>query len=182
MAQPATTPTPTGSSYTRSALPLSSSSLAAASPSPFLFSPKGPGRLARKLERMRVERLEESRRVASAKYRDEHREKVLEAGRVRAARRRAALKDDEVAKAKAREASARYRAQHREELALKQRKVRKRAFIQKHGLTAHIQRRFDAPMPSRDDRMDEYDYEAEDYRNLDMFAVGPWEAPRICDM
>ncbi|KAJ7431874.1 hypothetical protein B0H11DRAFT_2261288 [Mycena galericulata] len=91
------------------------------------------------------ERLRESRRLASERYRAKHRTQVLEAGRVRAARRRLAMKDDDAARTRAKEASARYCAENREELALKQRKVRKRAYIQKHGVHAYIQRRFDAP-------------------------------------
>ncbi|KAJ6455129.1 hypothetical protein C8R47DRAFT_1082863 [Mycena vitilis] len=100
---------------------------------------------ARKLQQLR-----ERRRAASARYRERHRTEVLEAGRIRAAERRATLKDDEGSRARAREASARYRSQNREELASKQRKVRKAAYIKKHGVHAFIQRRFDAPMPSRE--------------------------------
>ncbi|KAJ7649914.1 hypothetical protein FB45DRAFT_858857 [Roridomyces roridus] len=62
-------------------------------------------------------------------------------------RRREELKHDEEAKERAREARARYRENNREILAKKQRLVRKRAFIKKHGVHAYIQRRFDAPMP-----------------------------------
>ncbi|KAJ7166439.1 hypothetical protein C8R43DRAFT_1122003 [Mycena crocata] len=94
----------------------------------------------------RCEHMQAQQREASARYREKNREKVLEAGRVRAAKRRArGLSSD---RARAREASARYRQEHREELALKQRQVRKRAYIQKHGVHAFIQRRFDAPMPA----------------------------------
>ncbi|KAJ6463066.1 hypothetical protein C8R47DRAFT_1080101 [Mycena vitilis] len=64
---------------------------------------------ARKLQQLR-----ERRRAASARYRERHRTEVLEAGRIRAAERRATLKDDEGSRARAREASARYRSQNRE--------------------------------------------------------------------
>ncbi|KAJ7164570.1 hypothetical protein C8R43DRAFT_1122451 [Mycena crocata] len=94
----------------------------------------------------KTERLLVQQREASARYRERNRDKVLEAGRVRAANRRArGLSSDRV---RAREASARYRDRNRAELAQKQRKVRKRAYIDKHGVHAYIQRRFDAPMPS----------------------------------
>ncbi|KAJ6630399.1 hypothetical protein B0H10DRAFT_1939158 [Mycena sp. CBHHK59/15] len=102
-------------------------------------------------EARKLERVHESRRAASARYRDKHRPKVLEAGRICAARRRSTLKDDEDAKARARAASARYRSENRDELALKQRKVRKAAFIKKHGVHAYIQRCFDAPIPREPD-------------------------------
>ncbi|KAJ7106179.1 hypothetical protein C8R44DRAFT_886071 [Mycena epipterygia] len=85
-----------------------------------------------KLTQQQQERLQESRRAASAQYRERNREQVLEARRLRAARQRAQLKDDEEVKVRTREASARYRASHCDELALKQRKVRKKAFIHKH--------------------------------------------------
>ncbi|KAJ7626012.1 hypothetical protein FB45DRAFT_869131 [Roridomyces roridus] len=64
-------------------------------------------------------------------------------------RRRAAQANDKEAHAHALAAAARYRAGHREELAAKQQKVRKRAFIAKHGVHKYIQRRFDAPPPAR---------------------------------
>ncbi|KAF8126857.1 hypothetical protein K438DRAFT_2001198 [Mycena galopus ATCC 62051] len=106
-----------------------------------------------KLSAENEERKKESRRAASARYRLRHREAVLQAGRERAARRRAHLRtlkpghqDLEAARSRAREASARYRAQNRDALAVKQRLVRKRAYIHKHGIHAHIQRRFDAPI------------------------------------
>ncbi|KAJ7727336.1 hypothetical protein B0H14DRAFT_2640908 [Mycena olivaceomarginata] len=123
----------------------------------------------------------------------QNREAVLEAGRERSARRRAHLKTllqpgDEVledARAKAREASARYRerkankVRNREELALQQRQVRKRAYIKKHGLYAHIQRRFDAPIA-----VPESDSESEG--GEDDLSWGPigydaMAGPLICD-
>ncbi|KAJ7740501.1 hypothetical protein B0H14DRAFT_3515530 [Mycena olivaceomarginata] len=141
---------------------------------------------AKELSKQQVERRRESRHAASARYRERHRELVLQAGWERAARRRAHLKTldpgDEVlegARAKAREASARYREQNREELALKQRKVRKRAYIKKHGLYAHIQRRFDAPIA-----VPESDSESEG--GEEDYSWGPvgydaMAAPLICD-
>ncbi|KAJ7606920.1 hypothetical protein FB45DRAFT_1040641 [Roridomyces roridus] len=62
-------------------------------------------------------------------------------------RRREAQREDPKACTLALEASARYREGHRDELAAKQRQVRKRSFIAKHGVHAYIQRRFDAPPP-----------------------------------
>ncbi|KAJ7449738.1 hypothetical protein B0H11DRAFT_1928522 [Mycena galericulata] len=128
------------------------------------------------------ERLRESRRLASEKYRERNRAKVLEAGRVRAARRRLATKDDADACARAREASARYRAENREELAMKQRKVRKRAYIKKYGVHAYIQRRFDAPLktsklaaPAADPASDGDD------DNVDFFGPVRYDAPLISD-
>ncbi|KAJ6621292.1 hypothetical protein B0H10DRAFT_2215226 [Mycena sp. CBHHK59/15] len=104
------------------------------------------------LSKVQKERRRESRRAASARYRECHRSEVLEAGRIRAAQRRAYLASlspgdpaREAARLKAREASARYHAENRELLALKQRKLHKKAFIKKHGVHAYIQRRFDAP-------------------------------------
>ncbi|KAJ7894473.1 hypothetical protein B0H14DRAFT_2559252 [Mycena olivaceomarginata] len=91
----------------------------------------------------------------------------------------------EDARAKAREASARYRernankVRNREELALQQRQVRKRAYIKKHGLYAHIQRRFDAPIA-----VPESDSESEGEE--DDLSWGPigynaMAGPLICD-
>ncbi|KAJ7159908.1 hypothetical protein C8R43DRAFT_947988 [Mycena crocata] len=76
-----------------------------------------------------------------------HREQVLEAGCLRAAASRA--KADNASRARAHAAAARYRACNREELARKQRQVRKRKSVKKHGIHAYIQRRFDAPIPSQ---------------------------------
>ncbi|KAJ6631804.1 hypothetical protein B0H10DRAFT_2206220 [Mycena sp. CBHHK59/15] len=106
---------------------------------------------------------------------------VLEAGHLRAAKRRAQQKDDEGAKARAREASTRYRAENHEELALKQRKVRKQAFIKKHGVHAYIQRRFDAPIPSRE--VDEEDDADDDHQGVhdDDYRYNASAAPLICD-
>ncbi|KAF8137812.1 hypothetical protein K438DRAFT_1996669 [Mycena galopus ATCC 62051] len=106
-----------------------------------------------KLSAENEERKKESRRAASARYRLRNREAVLQAGRERASRRCAHLRtlkpghqDLEAAHSRAREASARYRAQNRDALTVKQRLVHKRAYIHKHGIHAHIQRRFDAPI------------------------------------
>ncbi|KAJ7206095.1 hypothetical protein GGX14DRAFT_568556 [Mycena pura] len=141
---------------------------------------------AKKLSRQQMERRRESRRAAQARYRERNREAVLEAGRERSARRRAHLKTLdpgnkvlEGARAKAREAGARYREQNREELALKQRQVRKRAYIRKHGLYAHIQRRFDAPIA-----VPESDSESEGgEEDLSWGPIGydAMAAPLICD-
>ncbi|KAJ7715349.1 hypothetical protein B0H16DRAFT_1477503 [Mycena metata] len=81
-------------------------------------------------------------RAASARYREKNREKVLEADRIRAAERRCAERNDQDARARAREASARYRAQNRETLASKQREVRKRAYIKKHGTQAYVYKKY----------------------------------------
>ncbi|KAJ7628912.1 hypothetical protein FB45DRAFT_1028978 [Roridomyces roridus] len=74
---------------------------------------------------------------------------VLASGRLRAAKRREQLKHNEEAQERAREARARYRENNRELLAKKQRLVRKRAFIKKHGIHAYIQRCFDTPLPQK---------------------------------
>jgi hypothetical protein len=68
---------------------------------------------------------------------------------------------------------------NRDELALKQRQVRKRAFIHKYGLYAHIQRRFDAPIPGREPDSEPED--ADDEEDLSWGPVDPGWAPRICD-
>ncbi|KAJ7355976.1 hypothetical protein DFH08DRAFT_803900 [Mycena albidolilacea] len=146
----------------------------------------------KKLNKQQIKRRRESRRAAQARYREQNCEAVLEAGRERSARRRAHLKmlqpGDEVledARAKAREASARYREQNankvrnREELALQQCQVCKRAYIKKHGLYAHIQRRFDAPIA-----VPESDSESEGRE--DDLSWGPigydtMAGPLICD-
>ncbi|KAK7033874.1 hypothetical protein R3P38DRAFT_3186188 [Favolaschia claudopus] len=98
---------------------------------------------------------------ASAKYRDSHREAVLEAGRIRAAARRARLRGDTerdaLARLKAKESHQRYREGNRDSLALKARKARKKAFIKRHGVHAYIQRSFDAPIPGRDMTPDDED-------------------------
>ncbi|KAJ7840810.1 hypothetical protein B0H14DRAFT_3457823 [Mycena olivaceomarginata] len=127
----------------------------------------------------------ESKHAASARYRERHREKVLESERARAARRRAHIKTlkpgDKVlerARERARLASARYRAGNRDELALKQRQVRKHAFIHKYGLYAHIQRRFDAPIPGREPDSEPEDADEED---LSWGPVEPgWAPPGNC--
>ncbi|KAJ7198755.1 hypothetical protein GGX14DRAFT_401738 [Mycena pura] len=91
--------------------------------------------------------------AAVARYRERHRDAVLEAERLRAAHRRKNLTGEAYLRERerAKEASARYRARHREELALLQRQVRKRAYIKKYGIHAYIQRSFDAPIPGRED-------------------------------
>ncbi|KAJ7803374.1 hypothetical protein B0H14DRAFT_2613392 [Mycena olivaceomarginata] len=141
----------------------------------------GPKKTAPKLSTAKQRRRLESKRAASARYRERHREEVLESERAHAARRRAHLKTlkpgDEVlerARERARLASARYRAGNRDELALKQRQVRKRAFIHKHGLYTHIQRRFDAPIPGREPDSEPEDADEED---LSWGPVEPGWAP-----
>ncbi|KAJ6631626.1 hypothetical protein B0H10DRAFT_2207248 [Mycena sp. CBHHK59/15] len=94
---------------------------------------------------------------------------------------RAKEKDDEGAKARARAASAVYRANNREELALKQRKVCKQAFIKKHGVHTYIQRHFDAPTPSREVDDDEDDTEDDTDAAQDDHSYDPSAAPLICD-
>ncbi|KAJ7860856.1 hypothetical protein B0H14DRAFT_2576420 [Mycena olivaceomarginata] len=140
---------------------------------------------AAKLSTAKQRRHLESKRVASARYRERHRKKVLESERARAARRRAHIKTlkpgNEVlerARERARLASARYRAGNRDELALKQRQVRKRAFIHKYGLYAHIQRRFDAPIPGR--KPDSEPEDADDEEDLFWGPVDPGWAPPGC--
>ncbi|KAJ7891187.1 hypothetical protein B0H14DRAFT_2560783 [Mycena olivaceomarginata] len=64
--------------------------------------------------------------------------------------------------------------ENRDELALKQRQVRKRAFIHKYGLYAHIQRRFDAPIPGREPDSEPEDADEED---LSWGPVEPGWAP-----
>ncbi|KAF8131364.1 hypothetical protein K438DRAFT_1788288 [Mycena galopus ATCC 62051] len=143
-----------------------------------------------KLSKEEEERKKEAKRVASARYRERNREAVLQAGRERAARRRASLRalkpghqDLEAACSRAREAGARYRAQNRESLVVKQRLVRKRAYIRKHGIYAHIQRRFDAPI-HRDPEPESSGQEEEDDDD-DAWGFGRpdlnYIAPRICD-
>ncbi|KAJ7736632.1 hypothetical protein B0H16DRAFT_1466533 [Mycena metata] len=129
-----------------------------------------------------------ARAEASARYRERNREALLESGRARAAHRRAKLHLRgreyllERARLRAREASARYRERNREELALKQRQVRKRAYIKKHGVHAYIQRRFDAPIPGREAPAEDNDPEpdaATADSSRDEYEYS--SAPRICD-
>ncbi|KAF8139159.1 hypothetical protein K438DRAFT_722407 [Mycena galopus ATCC 62051] len=139
-----------------------------------------------KVSKQQEDKRKESRRAASARYCDRNRQVVLQAGRERAARCRAHLRmleagnpSLESARACAREASARYRAQNREALTLKQHLVRKHAYIRKHGIYAHIQRRFDAPI-HRDlesDGGEDDDDDAWGFGRPDPNYV----APRICD-
>ncbi|KAJ7337660.1 hypothetical protein DFH08DRAFT_812981 [Mycena albidolilacea] len=105
------------------------------------------------------------RRVASARYRECHREQVLASNREHAAKHHARLTalnpgDDELeaARQRARESSAR----NRKELVAQQRQVRKRAFIHKYDLHAHIQRRFDAPIPNCEPESEPENDEEED--------------------
>ncbi|KAJ7029946.1 hypothetical protein C8F04DRAFT_1264289 [Mycena alexandri] len=144
----------------------------------------------RPLTQAQISKRKESRRAASERYRERHRERVLEEGRARAARHRAALKMkgeeglQERARERAREASARYRARNRLELALKQRKVRKAAYIKKYGAQAYVQRRYgdpaptstSAPAPVQDDEPEDDDSDDGDNRGWNEYS-----APRICD-
>jgi hypothetical protein len=68
---------------------------------------------------------------------------------------------------------------HRDKLALKQRQARKRAFIDKHGIHAYIQRRFDAPIPSREPDSDSDD--AGEGDDLSWGDTGPCVSAPICD-
>ncbi|KAJ7754816.1 hypothetical protein B0H16DRAFT_1458853 [Mycena metata] len=143
-------------------------------------APKGPI-LSAKEQQKRAARAD-----ASARYRERNREAVLESGRARAAHRRAKfhLRGQEYlrerARERAREASARYRERNREELALKQRKARKRAYIKKYGIHAYIQRRFDQPIPGREAPVAE-----DDDPDPDAATASPsWDeysAPRVAD-
>ncbi|KAJ6627802.1 hypothetical protein B0H10DRAFT_1940795 [Mycena sp. CBHHK59/15] len=124
-------------------------------------------------------------REASAKYRERHREQVLQVGRQRAARARQHLKTlkggaymRERARERAREASARYRMKNREALALKQRQARKRAFIDKHGIHAYIQQRFDAPIPREPESESDSESATDD---LSWGEIGPSTSGPICD-
>jgi hypothetical protein len=67
---------------------------------------------------------------------------------------------------------------------LKQRLVRKRTFIHKHGLHTHIQRRFNAPIPGRKEpELEPEDGDADDEEDEDL-SWGPIDstyAPCICD-
>ncbi|KAJ7681053.1 hypothetical protein DFH06DRAFT_1120626 [Mycena polygramma] len=123
--------------------------MSASPPVSALFGAAIPPRMSKADAAKRQCQLERNR-AAAARYREKHRTEVLEVARIRAAQRRAVLKDDPEARARAREASTRYRSQNREALAGKQRKVRKTAYIKKHGVHAFIQRRFDAPIPTRE--------------------------------
>jgi hypothetical protein len=62
---------------------------------------------------------------------------------------------------------------------VQQRQVRKRAFIHKYGLHAHIQRRFDAPIPNREPESEPENDEEEDllWGPVSKNVVGPM----ICD-
>jgi hypothetical protein len=66
-------------------------------------------------------------------------------------------------------------------LAAQQRQVRKRAFIHKYGLYAHIQRRFDAPIPNREPQSEPED-DDDDEQDLSWGPVGNnTMGPMICD-
>ncbi|KAJ6631639.1 hypothetical protein B0H10DRAFT_2207262 [Mycena sp. CBHHK59/15] len=139
---------------------------------------------ARKPSRAQEQRFLESRCAASVKYRERNRSKVLEAGRLRAAKRRAQQKDDEGPRLMPeRQAldTAPTTFRNREELALKQRKVRKQAFIKKHSVHAYIQWRFNAPIPSRE--VDEEDDADDDHQGVhnDDYRYDASAAPLICD-
>ncbi|KAJ7900468.1 hypothetical protein B0H13DRAFT_2336573 [Mycena leptocephala] len=146
-----------------------------------------PKKLETKLSKEKEERRRESRRAASARYRERHRAQVLEAGRIRAAQRCHNLKKlsgreylAERSRLKAREASARYRAENREALALQERQRRKRAFIDKYGIHAYIQRRFDAPIPSCEPDSDPEDA-GDENDDLSWGDIGPCVSALICD-
>ncbi|KAJ7734856.1 hypothetical protein B0H16DRAFT_1467406 [Mycena metata] len=135
-------------------------------------------------------RLRVAHRAASARYRDKNRERLLVEDRLRAARRRAEHRDDPDARARAREASARYRSRNREQLALKQREVRKRAHIKKHGAQAYIYSKYsDKPAPEpviceirEDDEDDTVEGGAADAPEVDKYQLSSssichWEDP-----
>ncbi|KAJ7886238.1 hypothetical protein B0H14DRAFT_2563540 [Mycena olivaceomarginata] len=107
-----------------------------------------PAKPAYKTRKMLPADRRRSQSAASERYRQRNREAVLQAGRERSVRRRAALKSlkpgDKIAenvRQRAREASARYRAKsasNRELLAAKQRTVRKKAYIKKYGYSSYV--------------------------------------------
>ncbi|KAJ6479772.1 hypothetical protein C8R45DRAFT_933570 [Mycena sanguinolenta] len=97
-------------------------------------------------EESKALRRRESNRQASRRYRAKHREKVLEAGCLRAAERRARSHGDPDFRARARAASARYQERNREELALEQRQARKKLYIRKHGVAAYSRWRHGNPI------------------------------------
>ncbi|KAJ7842937.1 hypothetical protein B0H14DRAFT_2585982 [Mycena olivaceomarginata] len=116
-----------------------------------------PAKPAYKTRKMLPADRRRSQSAASERYRQRNREAVLQAGRERSVRRRAALKSlkpgdkiaepgDKIAenvRQRAREASARYRAKsasNRELLAAKQRTVRKKAYIKKYGYSSYVMR------------------------------------------
>ncbi|KAJ7026242.1 hypothetical protein C8F04DRAFT_1190786 [Mycena alexandri] len=135
-----------------------------------------------------VHRLERQA-AASARYRERHRAEVLERGRLRAAQRRAELKTQskelrEEAKQHARDASARYRARNQEELALKQRKVRKRAHIAKHGIHAYLQRHYGAPSAAPEESEPEPDDDGDggdEHQTTSDYAMWNYNYPRDKD-
>ncbi|KAJ7936006.1 hypothetical protein B0H13DRAFT_2304072 [Mycena leptocephala] len=155
-------------------------------PPPTMATPDNtqtPASLKSRLIDEQQKRKREARAAASARYRERHRDAVLEAGRLRAAHRRKNLRGAEYLRERdrAREASARYREGHRKKLALKQRLARKRAYIDKYGIHAYIQRRFDAPIrgrtpdpvpdPSVDASDDENDLSCGDVTDTSGFAI-----------
>jgi hypothetical protein len=70
-------------------------------------------------------------------------------------------------------------ARNREELALKQRHVCKHAYIKKHGLYAHIQRRFDAPIAVPE--LDSESEAGEEDLSWGPISYDAMAAPFICD-
>ncbi|KAJ6504333.1 hypothetical protein C8R47DRAFT_1210403 [Mycena vitilis] len=131
----------------------------------------------------------EAQAEASARYRERNRAAVLEAGRLRAARRRDHIRKNLRGEAatealrRVRKASAKYRARNREELAARQCDVRKRAFINKHGIHACIQPRFDAPIPRREDTPDPDVAAGVEGQDLDWGGLidHTYSASSICD-
>ncbi|KAJ6533825.1 hypothetical protein DFH09DRAFT_1325672 [Mycena vulgaris] len=71
--------------------------------------------------------------------------------------------------------------QNRDELAAEQQLVRKKAFIAKHGLHADIQRRFDAPIPSREAEVEDDDQDEDNDPSPDPNGYDASAAPMICD-
>ncbi|KAF8171715.1 hypothetical protein K438DRAFT_2057685 [Mycena galopus ATCC 62051] len=145
------------------------------------------------------ERKKEAKRVASARYRERNREAVLQAGRERAACRHASLRAPKPGhQDRSKLPTPEHERQgpatelseldiifdlNRESLAVKQRLLRKRAYIRKHGIYAHIQCRFDTPI-HRDPEPESSGQEEEDDDD-DAWGFGcphpNYIAPRICD-
>ncbi|KAF8157581.1 hypothetical protein K438DRAFT_2074188 [Mycena galopus ATCC 62051] len=111
-----------------------------------------------KLSKEEEERKKEAKRVASARYRERSRSCPLPSTRGRGPLPSSSL-------------------------AVKQRLVHKRAYIRKHGIYAHIQRRFDAPI-HRDPEPESSGQEEEDNDDNAWGFGRPdlnYIAPRICD-
>ncbi|KAJ6458081.1 hypothetical protein C8R47DRAFT_1227223 [Mycena vitilis] len=153
-----------------------------APPAPALPLRKGKNSVRRKRRRRRG--IENGRLLSHS-----NRAAVLEAGRLRAARRRDYIRKNLRGEAatealrRVRKASADYRARNREELAARQRELRKRAFIDKHGIHAYIQRRFDAPIPGREDTPDPDVAASAEGQDLDWGGLidHTYSASSICD-